>query len=171
METQHFGIRKAAHLSGLQPAMVDYLCRSNVLVPSKGRRPGRGRSRLYTFGDVVMLRALGHLLKSGISVTKLKKALGTLRAKHNEITQEKAPRYLVTDGTRVYFDDGRNAVEELSANGQMAFAFIIKLHHVCDHVSRALKYGKEQMANLRDESRVSTRSIRRRRSRGAEHLR
>jgi DNA-binding transcriptional MerR regulator len=134
--------------------MVDYLCRSNVLVPSEGPRPGRGKGRQYSFGDVVMLRALSHLLKSGISVAKLKKALRTLRAKHHEITQEKAPRYLVTDGTRVYFDDGRNAVEELSANGQMAFAFIIKLSQVRDDVTNALSRSettahRNQAANIR----------------------
>jgi DNA-binding transcriptional MerR regulator len=140
--------------------MVDYLCRSNVLVPSRGPHPGRGKGRQYSFGDVVMLRALSHLLKSGISVAKLKKALGTLRAKHHEITLEKAPKYLVTDGTRVYFDDGRNAVEELSANGQMVFAFIIKLSQVRDDVTKALSRSETtahryQAANIRSGRRRS----------------
>jgi DNA-binding transcriptional MerR regulator len=136
---QSFGIRRAAHLSGLQPAMVDYLCRSNVLVPSARSQPGRGRSRVYTFGDVVMLRALSHLLKCGISVAKLKKALENLRSKHGEITLQSAPMYLVTDGVRIYFrQDSSKVIEELSANGQMTFAFVIKLRDVQRHVVEAL---------------------------------
>jgi hypothetical protein len=151
--------------------MVDYLCRSNVLVPSKGARPGRGKGRQYSFGDVVMLRALGHLLKCGISVAKLKKALRTLRARHREITPEKAPRYLVTDGSRVYFDDGANAVEDLSANGQMAFAFIIKLDRVRDDISRVLnKYGKQEIIVHGEELRVNAGSDSRPRSKGGGRL-
>jgi len=136
---QSFGIRRAAHLSDLQPAMVDYLCRSNLLVPSERPQPGRGRGRIYTFGDVVMLRALSHLLKCGISVAKLKRALVSLRSKHGEITLRSAPKYLVTDGTKIYFQNASSAViEELSSNGQMAFAFVIKLRDVQRHVVRAL---------------------------------
>jgi DNA-binding transcriptional MerR regulator len=172
MIKRYFGIRRAALLGGLQPAMVDYLCRSNVLVPSKGPRPGRGRGRQYSFGDVVMLRALGHLLKCGISVAKLKKALATLRAKHHQITPEKAPRYLVTDGTQIYFDDGTNAVEELSANGQLAFAFIIKLDQVRYDISRALtKFDKREIIVHREDLRVNTGSVKRPRRKSAGRLR
>jgi len=136
---QRFGIRRAAYLSGLQPAMVDYLCRSNVLVPSERSQPGRGRGRLYSYRDVVMLRALSHLLQCGISVAKLKKALTHLRSKHNEITSRSAPMYLVTDGTRIYFRYARSEVmEELSASGQLAFAFVIKLRDVQRQVVLAL---------------------------------
>ena len=167
MPDQRFGIGRAAHLSKLGRPMVDYLCRSNVLVPSNGPRPGRGKGRQYSFGDVVMLRALSHLLKSGISVAKLKGALGTLRARHHEITPEKAPRYLVTDGTRIYFYDGKNPVEELSANGQMAFAFIIKLDRVRDDISRVLnKYGKQEIIVHGEKLRVNAGSDSRPRSKG-----
>jgi len=86
-----------------------------------------------------MLRALRHLLKCGISVAKLKKALENLRSKHGEITLRSAPMYLVTDGTRIYFrNDGLQVIEELSANHQLAFAFVIKLRDVQRDVVRAL---------------------------------
>src|SRR5271156_1557786 len=96
-----FDIRTASRLSGLSCPMVDYLCRSAVLVPTGKAKPGRGRSRQYTFGDIVMLRALRQLLLCGISVAKLKKALVLIRKHHNEITPESVPAsYIFTDGSR-----------------------------------------------------------------------
>jgi DNA-binding transcriptional MerR regulator len=156
---QRFGIRRAAHLSGLHPAMVDYLCRSNVLIPSARPQPGRGRSRIYTFGDIVMLRALSHLLSCGISVAKLKKALGTLRSKHDEITVGSAPMYLVTDGNKIYFrNDGSKVIEELSANGQMTFAFVIKLREVQRHVVQALGRIPQGTNGRRSQFRTAART-------------
>ncbi|MFZ0889247.1 MAG: MerR family transcriptional regulator [Candidatus Binataceae bacterium] len=140
---EDFGIRAAASLSGLKPAMVDYLCRARVLVPTGGPvRPGRGRDRSYTFGDIVMLRALKHLLDCGISVAKLRKGLESLRSHHGEIKRTSLPaRYLVTDGRRVYFRPRAKAVEEL-VSGQLAFAFVVELKTVRDSVLQAeLKTG------------------------------
>jgi DNA-binding transcriptional MerR regulator len=151
---QEFGIRRAADLSGLAPAMVDYLCRSGVLIPSGGRRPGRGRGRVYKFGDVVMLRALRQLLKSGISVAKLKNGLESLRSRHQEITIAAAPRFLVTDGARIYFrDDGSKLIEELSANGQIAFAFVIKLREVQQHVVHLLEKSSQKASRSEGRTR------------------
>ena len=65
---QDFLIARAAKLSGLTPAMLNYLCREKVLLPSVPGRRGRGRPRRYSFGDVVMLRVIAKLLKAGVSV-------------------------------------------------------------------------------------------------------
>lgn len=139
--------------------MVDYLCRSNVLVPSGRTRPGRGLGRIYTFGDVVMLRALSHLLKCGISVAKLKTALKSLRSRHGEITFSSAPMYLVTDGTKIYFRNGSlKVVEDLSANGQIAFAFVIKLRDVQRHVVQALDRTPKTRPGRRSDSPTAARS-------------
>lgn len=129
-----FGIRTAGRLSGLEPAMVDYLCRQKVLVPTPAR-PGRGRDRIYSFGDVVMLRVLKHLLECGISVSKLRKSLEAVRKRHGEIKRDSVPeRYLVTNGTVIYFRASEKALEEVE-NGQLAFAFVIELEKVRDEVT------------------------------------
>jgi DNA-binding transcriptional MerR regulator len=129
-----FGIRTAGRLSGLEPMMVDYLCRQKVLVP-KPAHPGRGRDRIYSFGDVVMLRVLKHLLDCGISVSKLRKGLEAVRKRHGEIRRESVPeRYLVTNGKMIFFRASANALEEVE-NGQLAFAFVIELEKVRDEVS------------------------------------
>lgn len=148
MPKHSFGIRAAARLSGLNPAMVDYLCRSAVLVPTGRAKPGRGRGRQYTFGDIVMLRALAQFLSCGISVAKLKTALEKVRERHHQITPKSLPgSYLVTDGRKLFFTD-RGALEDI--NGQLAFAFVIKLHRVRDDVVEVLR--KFSATNMTDET-------------------
>src|SRR5215472_2501317 len=111
-----FTVRRAAKLSGLTPAMVDYLCRSSVFLPSRGpASPGRGIPKQYSFHDVVMLRVLAKLLGAGISVAKLKTALGQLRDSGPEITHSQvAERYLVTDGNTVFFRSSDKLVDVLA---------------------------------------------------------
>jgi DNA-binding transcriptional MerR regulator len=137
---RYFDVKAASKFSGLSRFMVDYLCRSAVLVPTGRAKPGRGRSRQYVFGDVVMLRVLGQLLSCGISVAKLKKALQLIRKRHGEITAESLPgNYLLTDGSRLYFKDSHDALEELAASGQLAFAFVLKLGQIRDEVAEAVE--------------------------------
>src|SRR2546427_267650 len=47
-----FSIRQASKLTGLTLPMVDYLCRTGVVVPTGNSVRGRGRSREYAFGDI-----------------------------------------------------------------------------------------------------------------------
>ena len=125
---QDVGIKGAAKLSGLPVTMVNYLGRTDVLVPSRHKKRKRGRARRYTLGDVVMLRILATLLTYGISVARLKKGLKSFRKYHPEITPTSLPaRYLVTDGIRVYLWHENQALETLDDKGQMAFAFVLEI--------------------------------------------
>ena len=124
-----FEIGYAAKLSGLTVSMVDYLCRTKIVIPSTNER-GRGRKRLYTFAEVVVLKAVSKLLKAGVDVCKLGKALKALRKYHPEITPDTLPNmYLVTDGEEVYFRQKDNVLECL-ATGQMSFAFVIEIESI-----------------------------------------
>jgi len=119
-------IAEAAKLSGLSTYMLDYLCREEVLVPSAPGRRGRGCPRKYSFGDVVMLRAVSRLLSVGVSVQRIRKALRALRRHHNQISPTSLPaKYLVTDGTRVYLQNG-DTLLELDGSGQMSFFFVFR---------------------------------------------
>src|SRR5713226_1343969 len=80
-----FPVAEVHQLTGLKPRMLDYLYRAGVLIPTLDPSPGRGRDRFYSFNDVVIGRALSDLLRCGISVSKLKKALAKLRS-NPEIT-------------------------------------------------------------------------------------
>ena len=135
-----FSVREAATLSDLTPAMVDYLCRSRVLLPSKTSSPGRGKPRQYSFGDVVLLKALSKLLQCGISVAKLKKAMAQLRNRNmGMITASHLPgKFLVTDGTTVFFTD-KGQVEDVLAGGQLAFGFVIEIQKLRNAVTKKIE--------------------------------
>jgi DNA-binding transcriptional MerR regulator len=135
----HFSAGEAARLAGMTPSMVDYLCRTKVLVPSLGTVRGRGRARQYSFGDVVVLRLLSRLLESGISVLRMKRGLQALRKRHPEITPASLPaNYVVTDGITIYLRHGKDRLEE-AANGQGTFAFVLELARVRAEVIKEVK--------------------------------
>lgn len=124
-------IADAARLSGLSPVMLDYLCREKILVPSTPGKRGRGNPRKYSFGDVVMLRVLARLLKSGVAVKRLKKALISLRHYQSKISQDSLPaQYLVTDGSRVYLRNDKRALLDMDGSEQMSFLFVLELEQV-----------------------------------------
>ena len=128
---QDVGIKGAAKLSGLPMTMVNYLGRTDVLVPSRPKDRKRGRARRYTLGDVVMLRILASLLESGISVARLKRGLKAFRKYHSKITPTSLPaRYLVTDGLRVFLRRENQTLETLDDEGQMAFLFVVEIGKV-----------------------------------------
>jgi DNA-binding transcriptional MerR regulator len=124
---EKFSIAKAAELAQLSVPMLDYLCRTDVVVPSITGKRGRGRARYYSFGDVVILRAVARLLENGISVHHLRRGLKNLRRHHPEFSPTQVPtRLLVTDGASLLLRERADVVEDLN-KGQLAFGFIVEL--------------------------------------------
>ena len=133
---EYYTTREASQLSGLPRTMLDYLVRSDLLVPSLSiGGPKRGRPRKYSFGDLVILRAISHLVEMGVSISRLKSALKQLFKTHEEITPGKIPgRYLVTDGTNVYFRKDNHSIESLNQGGQLTFSFILEVQTFRDQI-------------------------------------
>lgn len=125
-----FSSREVAEFSGLSMAMVNYLYRTGLIIPSIGRKRGKGIERKYSFGDLVILKSIAKLLDAGVSVLRLKKALVNLRKLHTDITLDKMPgAYLVTDGKEIYLKQS-NGVLELLINGQLGFLFVVDVESV-----------------------------------------
>ena len=120
--------RVAAHLSGLSLAMIDYLGREELVLPSASPGRIRGRRRSFSFGDVVTLRIVARLLSSGIEIRRLKDQLQRLKVRLAAITPEEIPyRYLVTDGCELFIESDQGHLVT-AAGAQFAFAFLIDLH-------------------------------------------
>ena len=153
-----FSARDAAEFSGVSLAMVNYLCRHRIVVPAIGRKRGRGVQRQFSFGDIVVLKAIAKLLDGGVSVYRLKRALASLRSLHAEITTETLPAaYLVTNGRDVYFRH-KSGVFELLGTGQFGFAFIVEI----DSVRReAVTFAKRRAAESSDRRRTRVGTSRR----------
>lgn len=120
-------VKKAAELSGLSIHMLTYLSRLDILKPTGGP-PGRGRRRRYTFNDVLFLRVIADLLRTGIEVKRLSQALKRAKAEADAwMDIRRAPRrYLVTDGTEVFLRT-RGHLESKTRDRQLAFAFVLDL--------------------------------------------
>ena len=127
-----FSVKRAAHLSEMTTAMVNYLCRYDLVTPSIGSKRGRGTSRKYSYSDLVLLRVISKLLANGISVLKLKKSLKALRARGANTRSLLKERYVVTNGFDIYFQN--ESVIEMLDSGQMVFAFVLELQKIRDEV-------------------------------------
>ena len=128
--------KQAAHLTRMPRTTLDYLVRTELVKPSLGlAEPKRGIGRRYSFGDLVLLRAVAQLVHLGVSITRLKQALKHLFETHHEITPGTIPgRYLVTDGTNVYFRTDNHSIESLNEGGQLAFSFILEIQNYRDQI-------------------------------------
>ncbi|MGL9619376.1 MerR family transcriptional regulator [Bradyrhizobium sp. U531] len=133
-----YPIRKVAALTGLRLEMLDYLCRTGIVIPSgKGAR-GRGKSRQYSFGDIVFLRVIAKLLRAGISVKRMKERfaqVGETFQGFNEVSE--IAGFLVTDGVDIYFKESASTIVEL--NGQQCFAFLIEIGGVRNEVIQEME--------------------------------
>lgn len=106
--------------------MVAYLCRTGVLVPSLSKTRGRGIARQFSYADLLLARAISTLLKSGVSIEGLKSVLKTLRNKLAKTpATELSKKHVVILGSRVYLKDSPESVVELTAEGQLAFHFVL----------------------------------------------
>ncbi len=94
---------------------------------------------MYSFVDLVMLRTVAQLLKAGVGVARLKRSLQALQRAHPQVRGEPSnARFLVTDGTEVYFSSSpRRLLEELTT-GQYAFRFIVEMKTIRRDVTSRL---------------------------------
>ncbi len=152
--TDGYTVAQAEKLVGIPRTMLDYLCRSDVLRPSAKPCRGRGHRRLYSFSDLVLLRVIARLLKSGISVLNLRKSLAALRKRYPEFADERLNgAVLVTDGTRIYLRQGTQVLEDLMG-GQLGFAFVIELGGVRRGLSQQINSSKPSKQSRRKRQRA-----------------
>lgn len=128
-----FTAKEAAQLSGLTFDMVNYLCRHDLITPTKGTKRGRGTSRRYSFSDILLLRLISKLLLNGISPLRLKDNLVALKRRGLEAKGLLNTKYVITDGFNIYFQD--DGVVELLSSGQIAFAFVLELSKLREEVT------------------------------------
>ena len=139
---KQFSSRDLAALSGLSAHMVNYLCRCDVLRPSLSSERRHGVPLKFSFADVVLTRAIARLLDAGASVIALKRALSTLRRKLQGVSQDALRnRRVVIVGQSVYLPDDDARIIDLTANGQIAFDFVLDVAGIStgDRVRRTVR--------------------------------
>jgi hypothetical protein len=144
-----YAAARAAKLSGLTLAMVNYLCREHIVEPSCSCKRGSGTTRHYSFGDLVALRLVAGLSKTGISPLRLKKGMQYLAQYQPAITLTSRPAsHIVTDGEYVYLRDKKDSLER-ATDGQYAFAFVIELDQIRGEVAKRMTPTERKVAGGR----------------------
>ena len=117
MTAQCYSARDVARILELPESRVRYWAQTGFVGPS-GRTAGRP---VYTFGDLVQLRALKDLVERGLPVARVRRSLESLRRHLPELERPLQKLRVACDGETVVVSDGERAFEPLS--GQLVFDF------------------------------------------------
>lgn len=153
-----FTIREVSEITGLQPAMLNFLIRNDYLQPSyredhdlpeRHKRQPRGNTRYCSYRDLIIAKTIHRLLDAGVQLIRVKEALADLRADKHWLTMsrgvslDRAITWLVTDGKRVYLQEEKAPLlEPLGKNRQKAFSFIIDMTSVRSEVRARIKRSR-----------------------------
>jgi DNA-binding transcriptional MerR regulator len=128
---EFYTTKRAAELTDLSPAMLHYFRRIGILSGAGTRGSRRGRKQLYSFGDLVVLRALARLLEQGIEVKRLKDQIRVLIERSQNMTSDPYfVRFLATDGHDIFYCPTSESFLEQATSGQLAFAFLLDVHQI-----------------------------------------
>ena len=110
-------------LVGISYRQLDYWARTGLVTPSVRAADGSGSQRLYSFTDLVELRIIKRLLDAGVSLQRIREAIGYLRSESSgkplsDIT-------LMSDGRRIYACHSGEEVVDVLANGQAVFGIAV----------------------------------------------
>jgi DNA-binding transcriptional MerR regulator len=137
-----FETKEVVSLTQIRRPMLDYLCRSGIVVPATPGGRGRGRKRMYSFGDIVFLKVITRLLQAGVSVKRMKDSFAGMNRKFREMGEtSRIPGILVTDGKSIYFRDRDKKLVDLMS-GQQCFAFLVELNPIRKEVIKQAKLLK-----------------------------
>ncbi len=106
-------------LVGITYRQLDYWARTGLVTPSIRAADGSGSQRLYSFGDLVELRIIKRLLDAGVSLQRIREAIGYLRA--GGAGRPLSDVTLVSDGQRIYACQSGEEVVDVLSHGQGVF--------------------------------------------------
>ncbi|NIA24681.1 MAG: MerR family transcriptional regulator [Gammaproteobacteria bacterium] len=121
---QGFRAPQVCRLVGITYRQLDYWARTGLLQPSLKTARGSGSQRLYAFGDVVQLKVVKRLLDAGMSLKKIRQAIGILRVQ----LQSARPLVdvtLLSDGQTIYAAHSSQEVVDVFRRGQGVFGIAV----------------------------------------------
>lgn len=133
-----FALHEVVVLTGFTKNMLDYLAREDIFAPNRNESEGRGKRRLYSYEDVVLLRALHAICRGRGKIRFLKRSLATFRSETGPIAPgQRIDQLLVVEGDKLCVRDPSSNLREL-ATGQLAFSFVVDLLEVTAAIAGCL---------------------------------
>jgi DNA-binding transcriptional MerR regulator len=137
-----FTARDVESLTGLSLPMIDYLRRSDFLVPAYEEGQGRrGKVRYYSYRDLVVAKLIQRLRLNGVELSAIKTAITMLKddALWNGLPDNipTTLRWLRTDGRNVFLDRQDGVLEHMRVDRQGAFAFLVNIGELAAEIANA----------------------------------
>jgi len=129
---KHFFAREVARFAGFETeVMLNYLEQSQTFTRELANKPHHGQRRLYTYRDLVVLRAINRLLAMGARPKRIRLAIETFKLvaelpDDGDALAEfarKSALFVVTRDSVLYRRP--EGLVELGQRGQLAFSFLI----------------------------------------------
>ena len=128
---EYYAATEAARVVGVVPSRLRYWDKSGFLAPS-GRE---GKRRLYTFQDLIALRAAKSLLDRGVSLQKVRASIDALRASLPRVTRPLSELRVVAEGPSIVVRSSDSTFD--AGTGQLLIDF--EVSELRDDVVRELK--------------------------------
>ena len=123
MSEAGFGSTVALKLTGVTYRQLDYWARTRLVGSSIRQAAGRGSRRVYSFQDLVALRVVARLLKAGVSLQSVRRAVEYLK----QHADQPSTLGLITKGNRVFALMGNSSkMVEATAEGQVVIAIDVE---------------------------------------------
>jgi DNA-binding transcriptional MerR regulator len=133
-------------LTGFSKYMLDYLAREDIFRPSSRKNNVSGKRRLYSFEDVVLLRALKTICAGKGQIRHFTKSLKIYRKTFGPLRPgQHVKNILVVQGDRLCaYDNCKDAYDLIS--GQRTLSFVIDLEAVVRDVERHIDIDQQKLA-------------------------
>jgi DNA-binding transcriptional MerR regulator len=133
--------REAARVSGVPFFTVDYWDRSKFLRPTiaKGDGRGKGRQRMYSYGDIILLRIARELREQKVSLETLRSIVRKLAGCTSELA---TARYAIVGREVETARNGTEMMAILRRPGRRTFGVLLDLRTLLETVrekARALE--------------------------------
>lgn len=130
---QGYRVPEVCKVVGISYRQLDYWARTGLVTPSVRDAGGSGTQRLYSFQDLVQLKVIKKLLDTGVSLQRIRKAVGYLRT---HLNKQPMGTTLLSDGSRIYAAESPEEIIDLLQKGQGVFA--IALDKVWEDLTESL---------------------------------
>ncbi|MCH8312658.1 MAG: MerR family transcriptional regulator [Nitrospinae bacterium] len=121
-----YNTKTVCKLTGITQRQADYWDSTHFIKPSLKEASGTGSMRLYSFQDVVQLKAAKTLMDKGVSLQKIRKAVSYLKKNFPDTSKPLSRMKFLTDGETIFVLTNKNSqILDALSSGQMVFSIAI----------------------------------------------